>query len=187
MSVCGVFARLCVCEIMASSLVEVLENADGIEIISSVDDVGGARSEERMTEGGSGDLRAAVVLEVPGGEGRTEVDALREELRALRADTEGDHAVLKHAHAALESVMRRATDFRQTQIRSVETYVGRARRETFHCRLKYKREIEQDARVFLKNLDRQIDRVRTRVAHMEAEVWPGGGPSMQELRTKFEA
>ena len=39
---------LCVCEIMASSLVDVLESADGFEITGSIDDVGSAGSEGRM-------------------------------------------------------------------------------------------------------------------------------------------
>ena len=74
---------------MTSSLVDDLENADGIEIIGSIDDVGSARSEGRTSEGESGDLRAVVVMEAPGGEGRNEVDESREERRALRTDAEG--------------------------------------------------------------------------------------------------
>ena len=47
----------------------------------------------------------------------------------------------------------------RTQLRSADTYIGRARRETFDCRLKFKREIERDVRDYLGNIDSQLSRI----------------------------
>ena len=54
----------------------------------------------------------------------------------------------------------RLSNWTRTQIRSLETHIGRARRETFDCRLKFKREIEYETRGYLFNLGSQINKIR---------------------------
>ena len=44
------------------------------------------------------------------------------------------------------------SDWARTQLGSADTYIGRARRETFDRRLKFKREIECDVRDYLGNI-----------------------------------
>merc|ERR1711974_394900 len=66
------------------------------------------------------------------------------------------------------------SDRTRTQLRSTETYIGRVRRETFDCRLKFKRELECDARDYLGNIGSQLSRIRDRVSGVEGELWPAG-------------
>merc|ERR1711974_478140 len=78
------------------------------------------------------------------------------------------------------------SDWARTQLRSADSIIGRARRETFDCRLKFKREIECDARDNLGNIDSQLSRVRDRVSGVEGELWPAGeGARMKELQAQL--
>ena len=78
------------------------------------------------------------------------------------------------------------SDWARTQLRSAETFIGRARRETFDCRLKFKREIESDVRDYLGNMGSQLSRIRDRVTAAEGELWPAGeGARMKELRAQL--
>ena len=76
----------------------------------------------------------------------------------------------------------RLSDWPQTQFRSLETYIGRVRRETYDCRLKFKREVEYEVRDYLFNLDAQINKLRSRVTLVEVEFWPGAGPLVREQK-----
>ena len=76
----------------------------------------------------------------------------------------------------------RLSDWAQTQFRCLETYIGRARRETFDRRLKFKREVEYEVRDYLCSLDAQINKLRSRVTLVEVEMWPGGGPLVREQK-----
>merc|ERR1711964_937114 len=78
------------------------------------------------------------------------------------------------------------SDWARTQLRSADTYIGRARRETFDCRLKFKRELECDVRGYLGNIDSQLSRIRDRVSGVEGELWPAGeGARMEELQAQL--
>ena len=76
----------------------------------------------------------------------------------------------------------RLSNWTKTQIRCLETHIGRVRRETFDHRLKIKREIEYETRDYLFNLDAQINKIRSRMTLVEVEIWPGGGPMLREQK-----
>merc|ERR1711891_345 len=108
--------------------------------------------------------------------------SLRRECSERKAEIETLKWEVSEAMTRIEHV----SDWSRTQIRGNETYIGRVRRETFDCRLKFKREIEKDVRDYLGNIDSQLDRIRTRITGVEGEVWPTGeGPRMKELHSQL--
>ena len=71
---------------------------------------------------------------------KSETTCMKEEASETRAELNARK--WRQDEQAVE--LTRISDWFQTQIRSVETFIGRVRRETFDCRLKFKRGIERD-------------------------------------------
>ena len=107
---------------------------------------------------------------------------MRGEISERKAEVE----VVKWELGDALSRIDQMSDWARTQLRSADTDIGRARRETFDCRLKCKREIERDLREYLSNIDSRLSRMRDRVTAVEGELWrEGGGARMEELRTQM--
>ena len=176
-------------EVLECEEIEIVESGGNLELgptAGSSTDYGGVSS-AKGSKGSERESPESIEREMAklGGE----MDVLKIEMAGMKREAGGTRAEFEARTWRLEGRalrLTRASDWFQTQVRSVETYIGRARRETFDCRLKFKREAERDAREYLTNLDAQINRIRVRLVLIDAEVWPRGGPPLQDLRSKFE-
>ena len=114
---------------------------------------------------------------------------LEKELMKMKgeiSETKAEVEVVKWELGDALSRIDQMSDWARTQLRSADTYIGRARRETFDCRLKFKRELECDVRDYLGNIDSQLSRIRDRVTGVEGELWPAGeGARMKELQAQL--
>merc|ERR1711974_340095 len=111
---------------------------------------------------------------------------LEEELMKVsgeNSERKAENEAMKWELGDTSSRIDQMSDWTPTQRRSADTYIGRVRRETFDCRLKFKRGIECDVRDYLSNIDSQLSRIRDRVTAAEGELWPDGeGARTKELR-----
>ena len=167
--------------------VEIVENTiDEVLSESARPTVSAVESISREQEGRNQE-REGVEIRVERLEGRLgvlegDIMSLRRECSERKAEIETLKWEVSEAMTRIEHV----SDWSRSQIRGNETYIGRVRRETFDCRLKFKREIEKDVRDYLGNIDSQLDRIRTRMTGVEGEIWPmGDGPRMKELHSQL--
>ena len=165
-----------------------MANMDGdIEIVDNT--VAEALSESvRKTESRVGSVyeNQDKRSEKRGGEGRCDgaggrlegrLTMLEKEIMKLKGESSERKAEIEAVKRELgdaSSRIAQMSDWARTQLRSADTYIGRARRETFDCRLKFKRVFECDVRDYLGNIDSQLSRIRDRVSGVEGELWPAG-------------